>query len=224
MEKGSKIDEAGHNGPANAPDSEGDDERARLIGEILRDYVSGLGPDRAMTPDCVCEIVPAAGEDIQRRGRSGATQSMGLIGGARHANTAVWTTQRSWLSGRWRGRLLKPNTSAPTSMSICRLSRRRARQGRCRPEARRIRPARRTAGAHRSRWRVAPRRVTPAAWVRLPIQSVARTPTATARTEPSLSSPFQWSAQCQRRGSDAQPHIWRWRLGSCRSVRPNPIG
>lgn len=56
MVERTKIDEAGGDGPANAPEIDGDDERVRLIGEILRDYVNSLGPDRAMTPDAVVII------------------------------------------------------------------------------------------------------------------------------------------------------------------------
>lgn len=52
-----------------------DDDKARLIGEILRDYVSSLGPDRAMTPDAVVRITPAA----DREGSGGARPSRAIL-------------------------------------------------------------------------------------------------------------------------------------------------
>ena len=76
MEGRTKIDEAGRDGSANAPESDGDDERARLIGSIIADWIATLGEDVAYVDGGVVRIVPAAGEDIQRRGRSGATDVM----------------------------------------------------------------------------------------------------------------------------------------------------
>ena len=68
-----KIDEAGHDGAANAPDGYGDDERARAIGEILRAHIVGLGIDRAMFPEVECVITGEVSGRPPRR--SVATQS-----------------------------------------------------------------------------------------------------------------------------------------------------
>lgn len=46
-----------------------------LVREILREHVTGLGPDRAMFPDVECVITPAASSGRGQPGRSGMRPS-----------------------------------------------------------------------------------------------------------------------------------------------------
>ena len=46
------------------------DDRARLIGEIVEAFVLGLGRDQAMTAECVVRITPAASSGRGQPGRS----------------------------------------------------------------------------------------------------------------------------------------------------------
>lgn len=52
-----------------------DEDKARLIGEIIADSIAELGSDRAMTPDAFVRIAPALPSGSGRQGRSVATQS-----------------------------------------------------------------------------------------------------------------------------------------------------
>lgn len=53
--------------------SDADEDRAKLIGEILRDFVLGLGRDQAMTAERVVRIAPSVTGD----GRSGLPRGTG---------------------------------------------------------------------------------------------------------------------------------------------------
>lgn len=60
------------------------DDRARLIGEILRDYVSGLGPDRAITSESVVPIRPVVDGIGSGRPRGTGRNALGIDGWCGH--------------------------------------------------------------------------------------------------------------------------------------------
>ncbi len=87
-----KINEAGHNGAANAPESDRED--ARLIGEVIAEIVTDLGEAQAIMPGNLVWIAPASPSGSgwpgfpRGRGRNALGFDVRLIGGGVHA--AVW--------------------------------------------------------------------------------------------------------------------------------------
>jgi hypothetical protein len=73
-----KIDEAGRDGAANAPESYGDDVDARLVGEVIAEIVTSLGPNHAIMPSNLVRITPAVSGRLP--GRSGCDPSEQLRG------------------------------------------------------------------------------------------------------------------------------------------------
>lgn len=55
------------------------DDRARLIGEIVEAFVLGLGRDQAMTAERVVRITPAASSGRGQPGRSGMRPSRACL-------------------------------------------------------------------------------------------------------------------------------------------------